>query len=117
MKRFTRRDFAKTLGSAALAVPASSAVAAGWSLLPPARRGSCVQAPPKSPPSPSQQPAPQETPPPGANLPLTPEQQQRVKQFLERDASRRALMRPAPLPYDLEPAFIFTVRRRPHGPR
>ena len=42
---------------------------------------------------------------------LSPEQQSRVRELVERDARQRALMRPAALPYDLEPAFLFNVRR------
>jgi hypothetical protein len=41
---------------------------------------------------------------------LSPEQQSRVREFVERDARQRALMRPTTLPYDLEPAFLFSVR-------
>jgi hypothetical protein len=42
---------------------------------------------------------------------LSPEQQSRVRELVERDARQRAFMRPAALPYDLEPAFLFSVRR------
>jgi hypothetical protein len=96
MKRINRRQFAKTIGAAAIAAPALARVALG-------------QTAPQNPP-----PA-DATKPPGSNLPLTAEQQERLRNVLERDARRRALMRLAPLPYDLEPAFVFAVRRKPRS--
>jgi hypothetical protein len=96
LKRINRRQFAKTIGAAAIAAPALARVALG-------------QAPPP------QTPPPDAAKPPGSNLPLTAEQQERLKNVLERDARRRALMRPSPLPYDLEPAFVFAVRRKPRS--
>lgn len=98
VKRMNRREFAKAVGGAAIAAPL---------LL---RVGGAGQ-------SAGQTPAPAGIKPPGADLPLTPEQQERVRATLERDARRRAQIRPSALPYDLEPAFVFTVRQRPRGAR
>jgi hypothetical protein len=98
MKRLSRREFAKTVGGAAVAAPLMLQVEAAAQ-------------------SAAQNPAPAAIKPPGADLPLTAEQQERVKNTLERDARRRAQMRTAPLAYDLEPAFVFAVRQRPRGAR
>jgi hypothetical protein len=98
VKRMNRREFTKTVGGVALAAPLLSRV------------GAAAQ-------SAAQTPAPAAIKPPGADLPLTPEQQERVRSTLERDARRRAQIRPSALPYDLEPAFVFTVRQRPRGAR
>jgi hypothetical protein len=96
VKRINRRQFAKTIGAGTIAAPALAHLALGQAV------------PPHNPPS-------DVIKPPGSNLPLTAEQQERLKNVLERDARRRALMRPTPLPYDLEPAFVFAVRRKPRS--
>jgi hypothetical protein len=98
VKRMNRREFTKTIGSVAIAAPLLLRVDAA------------AQAT-------AQTPAPGPVKPPGADLQLTAEQQERVKHTLERDARRRAQIRPSALPYDLEPAFVFAVRQRPRGAR
>ncbi len=98
MKRLSRRDFGKSVAAAAAAMP-------------------LARLPQSSAVAPQQTPAPEAPKPPGMNLPLTPALQQRLQQVLERDARRRAAMRPSALPYDLEPAFVFTVRRPKRGSR
>ena len=103
MKRVSRREFGKTVAAAAVALPLAK--------LPQSGAAPTAAAP--------QQPAaaPEPIKPPGMDLPLTPELRQRLQNTLERDARRRALMRPSPLAYDLEPAFVFVVKRRERGPR
>jgi hypothetical protein len=98
MKKLSRREFAKSVGGVAIAAPLLLRVDAAAQ-------------------STAQTPAPTAIKPPGADLPLTAEQQERVRNTLERDARRRAQMRTAPLAYDLEPAFVFAVRQRPRGAR
>ena len=105
MMRLNRRQFAKLAGSAALLAPAlargaSAAqehVGAGFSL-----------------PFAPQQP---EQPKGEKKLKLTPEQEERVKQALERRERQLASIRSRSLPYDAEPAFVFRVYARRRGPK
>lgn len=98
MKPLSRREFAISVGGVAIAAPVLLRVDAAAQ--------TTTQNPPTEAPK-----------PPGMDLPLTAEQQERVKNTLERDARRRAQIRPGALPYDLEPAFLFAVRQRPRGAR
>jgi hypothetical protein len=93
-----RREFTKTLGGVAIAAPILLGVDAAAQ--------TTTQNPPTEAPK-----------PPGMNLPLTAEQQERVRNTLEREARRRAQIRPGALPFDLEPAFVFAVRQRPRAAR
>ena len=99
MKRINRREFAKTLGGAALAVPLAPGLA--WP----------QQAPKK--PEQASAPAQQAEPPkPEPKLKLTPEQEEAVKKAVERRERQLAAIRSRTLPYDAEPAFVFQVRQR-----
>ncbi len=97
MKRMNRREFAKIAGGAALGVPLLPSVGAGFTLAAP------------------QAPAQNEPPKPEPKLKLTGKQEEAVKQALERRERQLAGMRSRVLPYDLEPAFVFEVRRRPRA--
>jgi hypothetical protein len=44
---------------------------------------------------------------------MTAEQRERVRGVIERDAERRKALHTPPLPYDLEPAFLFRARPAP----
>jgi hypothetical protein len=103
MKKLNRRQFAKLAGSAALAVPIVSALPLG------AREAALTERGTGS----SQQDASK----PGPKLKLTPEQETAVKQAVERRDRQLAAMRSRVLPYSAEPAFVFSVRRRPRGPQ
>ncbi len=93
MKQMSRRDFGRWVGGAAL-VPG---MARARGLRP-------VQEKPA--------PKPETTEPgkPEAKLKLTPEQEERVKKTLARREKMLAGMRNHPLPYSLEPAFVFRVQ-------
>jgi hypothetical protein len=99
MKRMNRREFAKIAGGAALGVP----------LLPSVGQGFTLAALPQAP-------AQNEPPKPAEKLKLTEKQEEAVKQAIERRERQLAGMRSRALPYDLEPAFVFEVRRRPRVP-
>src|SRR5712692_6515402 len=104
MRRMNRREFAKIAGGAALGVPLLPSVA-------PAFRPALT-----SPHAPlPQAPAQNEPPKPEPKLKLTEKQEEAVKQALERRERQLAGMRSRVLPYDLEPAFVFEVRRHPRA--
>lgn len=104
MKRISRRQFAKLAGSAAaVAIP----VGAGFSL-PDAGR---PEGPPLQTPS-TQQALNAPPPPPEPRVKLTPDQETRVKQAIERRDRQLAGFRARVLPYELEPAFVFQVKKR-----
>lgn len=103
MKRINRRQFAKTLGGAALAVPLAHTV--GWA----------QEAAKKPEPPAAQQPA--ETPKEEPKFKLTPKQEEALQKAIERRDRQLAALRSRTLPYDAEPAFVFTVRRRPRQPK
>jgi len=107
MKRMNRREFAKIAGAAALSVPLLPSVGAAFTRPERSRRSlaPAVQAP-----------AQNEAPKPEPKLKLTEKQEEAVKQALERRERQLAGMRSRVLPYDLEPAFVFEVRRRPRAP-
>jgi hypothetical protein len=98
MKRMNRREFAKIAGGAALSVPLLPSVGERFTL---------AAAP--------QAPAQNEPPKPEPKLKLTEKQEEAVKQAVERRERQLAAMRSRVLPYDLEPAFVFEVRRRPRA--
>jgi len=111
MKRVNRREFAKIVGGAVLAVPL-------------ARTAAWIQTGPKKPePAPAKPPAP-----PGeaskaepwarsgqVALKLSAKQEEALKQAIERRDRQLAALRDRTLPYDAEPAFVFRVRQRPRG--
>jgi hypothetical protein len=105
MNRISRRQFAKLAGSTALLVPALVTGASpppehvGAGGIYPDAVGSLPFAP--------QQP---EQPEGEKKLKLTPDQEERVKQALERRQRQLAAIRSRALPYDAEPAFVFRVR-------
>lgn len=90
-KRISRRQFGKIAGAAAI----GAAVLPALGL-----------------PAPAQEPAPGAQP----KLKLDEKQEAAVKQAIERRERQIAAMRSRALPYDLEPAFVFEVRRRPRAP-
>jgi hypothetical protein len=95
MKRpISRRQFAKAAGAAAVLVPAawSAAVVAGQS-------------------APQQPAAPQEAEA-KPRYGMSKEQEERVKQAIERRERQAANFRARALPYALEPAFVFKVRSK-----
>jgi len=108
MKRISRRQFTKTLGGAALAVPLAPSLA--W-----------PQEPAKKPESPAAPAKPAETTPqaeqpkPELRLKLSKEQEEAVKKAVERRDRQLTAMRGRVLPYDAEPAFVFQVRQRPRS--
>ncbi len=106
MKRISRRQFTKTLGGAALAVPLAPSLA--W-----------PQEPPKKPESPAVPAKPAETPPqaeqPKPKLKLSKEQEEAVKKAVERRDRQLTALRGRVLSYDAEPAFVFQVRQRPRS--
>jgi hypothetical protein len=109
MKRVSRRQFTKTLGGAALAVPLAPSLA--W-----------PQEAPKKPESPAAPAKPAETPQaeppkPEPRLKLSKEQEEAVKKAVERRDRQLTAMRGRVLPYDAEPAFVFQVRQRPRSGR
>ena len=101
MKRLSRRQFAKLAGSAA--VVSGTWVAAG------AKPGASKDAPLQAP---QQQPAPNAPPAAETRVKLTPDQETRVKQALERRDRQLASFRARVLPYELEPAFVFKVKSK-----
>ena len=104
MRRINRRQFAKTLGGAALAVPLAHTVA--WTQEAPKKPE------PTKPASPSAEAAK-----PGPKLKLTPKQEEAVQKAVERRDHQLAALRNRTLPYDAEPAFVFQVRQRPRSAR
>ncbi len=96
MKRMNRREFAKIAGGAALGVPLLPGVGAGFAAAP-------------------QAPAQNEPPKAEPKLKLTEKQEGTMKQALERRDRQLAGMRSRALPYNLEPAFVFEVRRHPRA--
>ena len=109
MKNINRRQFAKTLGAAALVAPLAplAANARGEPGL------AWPQEPAKKPEAPpAQQP---EAPKPEPKLKLSKEQEEAVKKAVERRERQLAAIRSRALPYDAEPAFVFQVRQRPRS--
>jgi hypothetical protein len=104
--KINRRQFARTAG-VAMAL-CGAAVSCGPNLAA-APVAAALGMPPAAQPASAQ--SGNATPLAPAITELSPEQQSRVRELVERDARQRALMRPAALPYDLEPAFLFSVRR------
>ncbi|HYL10386.1 MAG TPA: hypothetical protein VEU31_06580 [Candidatus Acidoferrales bacterium] len=90
MAKIRRREFAKRAASAALAGPLALAHLAQQT---------------------------NETPRPGPKLKLSPDQEAAVKRAVERREQQLKKMRDLPLPYDLEPAFLFAAQPRPRGAR
>ena len=93
MKQISRRDFGRWVGGATL-VP-GIAWAGG---LPAAQE------------KPAPKPESSESGKSEGKLKLAPEQEERVKKALERREKMLASMRSRPLPYSLEPAFVFRVQ-------
>ena len=95
-KRISRRGFAKLAGATAIVAPmAGAAVAAAT-----------TQGAP-------QQSAAQASPAPAAAAPkygMTAEQEERVKQAVERGERERAPLRSHPIAYSAEPSFVFRAR-------
>jgi hypothetical protein len=111
MSRISRREFAKLAGAAALVAPL--AVTARDEPLAPGMVW--PQEAPKKPEAPAPaQPAQQ---PEAPKLKLSKEQEEAVKKAVERRDRQLAAMRSRSLPYDAEPAFVFSVRRRPRQPK
>src|SRR5712692_9984035 len=103
-----RRQFAKTIGGAALATP-----------LVPALVWTQEQRKPETPAAPAK-PADAQAPPAEAaktepKLKLTAKQEENLKQALERRDRQLAGLRSRTLAYDLEPAFVFRARQRPRA--
>ena len=98
-----RRQFAKLAGSAVLVAPLAPALT--WR-----QESKSVPAKPE-PASPGQQAEPAK---PEPKLKLTKEQEERVKQALERRDRQLAAVRSHTLPYSAEPAFVFRVRLPEH---
>ncbi len=112
MKKVNRRQFAKMVGAAALAVPLAASVA--WPQE--------AAKKPEQPPAPKKPEAAPQAPPadaakPTSKLKLTPEQEETVKKAVERRDRQLAALRSRVLPYDAEPAFVFQVRRAPRRKR
>jgi len=103
MKRINRRQFGKWVSGAALAP-----IAAGFAGLPSAEAiaRAHVGAGLSLPLVPQQL----EAPKPDSKLKLTPEQEERVKQAVERRDRQLAAIRSRVLPYSAEPAFVFRVK-------
>ena len=118
MKRVNRREFAKMIGGAALVTPLASGLAWPPPLSAPAQETA------KKPEPPAPQAKPTEAAPaqpaeakPEPKPKLTPEQEESVRKAVERRDRQLAAMRSRVLPYDLEPAFVFEVRRRSRAPK
>lgn len=94
-KRISRRGFAKLAGATAIVAPMA---------------GVAVAAPMQSA---AQQSAAQASPAPAAAAPkygMTAEQQERVKQAVERGERGRGPLRSYPISYSAEPSFVFRAR-------
>lgn len=109
MKRMNRRKFAKLAGSMALTAPIVSRPFATTAAV---RSGA---------PTPSdetqvpQQQAPASATPPADAKPkygMTKEQEERVKQSIERRERQNAALRARTIPYATEAAFVFKVQAR-----
>jgi hypothetical protein len=87
-----RRKFSKAAASLALAVPALHHVALAE-----------AEAEPQE---------PQAAAPPARRYGMSKEQEERVKQAIERGERGRAALRAHPLAYSAEPAFVFRARRK-----
>ena len=112
--RVNRRQFAKTLGAAALVAPLAPLAgrARGEPGLP------WPQEPPKQPQAPAQPPQQPEPAKPERKLQLSKEQEEAVKKAVERRDRQLTALRSRALPYDAEPAFVFQVRQCPRsGPK
>ncbi len=105
MRRISRREFTKLAGGAALAVPLAASLA--W----PQETKPTPAKPPETPQPPT---APAK---PEAKLKLATEQEEAVKQAVERRDRQLAGLRSRVLAYDAEPAFVFQVRQRPRAGR
>lgn len=112
MKRsalINRREFAKLAGGVALAVPLAPAMA--WTQEP-------AKKPETQPPQQAETPKPEPPARSGqAPLKLSKEQEEAVKKAIERRDRQLAALRGRTLPYDAEPAFVFSVRRRSRQPK
>ncbi len=112
MKQINRRQFAKTLGAAALVAPLAPLAGhvRGEPGLP------WPQEPPKQPQAPPQQ---AESAKPERKPQLSKEQEEAVKKAVERRDRQLTALRSRALAYDAEPAFVFQVRQRsrPSGTR
>lgn len=106
MRRVSRRQFTRMMGGAAVAMPIAAAFLPGVGATP------ANVATGFNPPSAAQQP---DQPKPESKLKLTKEQEERVKQAVERRERQIAAIRTHPLGYDAEPAFVFQVRRTATG--
>lgn len=124
MKRVNRREFAKMIGGAALVTPLAlnargeplaSSLAWPTPLSGPAQEAAKKPAPQAKPTEAA--PAPPAEAKPEPKPKLTPEQEEAVRKAVERRDRQLAAMRSRVLPYDLEPAFVFDVRRRPRAPK
>ena len=108
-KLMGRRQFAKLTGGAALVAP----------LVPLASRLGWAQEAPKKPagemPAPAQLDPRERAQQPEPKLKLSKEQEERVKQAVERRDRQLAGLRRRTLRYDAEPAFVFQVRERSNG--
>ena len=107
MKRVNRREFAKIVGGAALAVPLAHTAA--WT----------QEAPKKAEPAPPGEAAKPEPPTKSGQAPLklSAKQEEALKQAIERRDRQLAALRDRTLPYDAEPAFVFQVRMAPRRKR
>ena len=110
MKRVNRREFAKIMGGAALAVPLAHTAA--WTQEArkkpePAPAAPAGEASKAGPPTKSGQ----------APLKLTAKQEEALKQAIKRRDRQLAPIRNRTLPYDAEPAFVFQVRMAPRRKR
>ncbi len=111
MKRVNRREFAKIMGGAALAVPLAHTAA--WTQEAPKKP---EPAKPAAPPAEVAKPEPP-TSPGQAPLKLTAKQEEAVQKAVERRDRQLVALRSRTLPYDAEPAFVFQVRQRPRAGR
>jgi hypothetical protein len=97
MKRINRRQFTKLAGGAALVPVLAPRTARAAPLQEPAAR------PAQQPPQPAEEAKPK--------YGMTKEQEDRVKQALERNDRQRVALRNFKLAYSAEPAFVFQVKR------
>ena len=116
MKRVNRREFAKIVGGAALAVPLALG-AQGKPLAP--SLAWPQEAPRKPEPAPPGEASKAEPPTQSGQAPLklTAKQEEALKQAIERRDRQLAALRNRTLPYDAEPAFVFQVRMAPRRKR
>ena len=104
MKRINRRQFGKWVGGTAFVLPLAPAISAA---IPDVGAGFSLPLTPQQP----------EAPKVESKLKLTKEQEERVKQAVERRDRQLAAIRNRALPYSAEPAFVFRVRTAATGGR